>query len=84
MVKRDDAVSQLQKITAGVPQGSVLGSVLYLLYTADLPNINGVITATYADDTALLAAHENSIIVSDILQKGIDEIYCWIKNGGFK
>lgn len=84
MVKQDDAVSQLHKITAGVPQGSVLGLVLYLLYTADLLNTNGITTATYADDTALLAAHENPIIALEILQKGIDEIHCWTRKWRIK
>ena len=35
-VKQDDVYSNLQIIQSGVPQGSILGTILYLLYTYDL------------------------------------------------
>lgn len=54
-VRHDEAYSELKLINAGVPQGSVLGPVLYLLFTCDLPETSGVISATFADDTANLA-----------------------------
>ena len=44
-------LSTLHAIQSGVPQGSILGPILYLLYTADLPETANTMTATYADDT---------------------------------
>ena len=54
-IKQGDVYSELKEIKAGVPQGSVLGPVLHLLYTSDLPELENSIVATFANDTAILA-----------------------------
>lgn len=79
MVKHCGEYSSLYSIKAGVPQGSVLGPILYILYTADLPTMADTITATFADDTALLAIHHNPTIASEMLQRHLDEIQRWLK-----
>ncbi|CAF4894521.1 unnamed protein product [Pieris macdunnoughi] len=53
-VKEMDCTSGFHDILAGVPQGSVLGPVLYTIFTSDLPRTSEVNIATYADDTAIL------------------------------
>ena len=57
-VKYSRAYSNIFKINAGVPLGSVLGPVLYTIFTSDLPVIGNILVATYANDTDLLYAAE--------------------------
>jgi histone H2A len=71
--------TSLIPIESGVQQGSVLGRVLYLLYTADMPTLRQTTVATFTDDTAVLASHSDPKIASNLLQKNLDKIRNWLK-----
>lgn len=77
-VKFNSFLSKDFPIEAGVPQGSVLGPVLYLIYTADLPTENHLLISTFADDTAILSSHSNPKIASKILEVHLKSIENWL------
>ena len=76
-IKIKHSTSNIYSIGSGVPQGSVLGPVLYLLFTADLPTSNNTTTATFADDTAILASHQDPVQASVQLQQVLQDIQSW-------
>lgn len=71
-VKVKDERSPLIEIKAGIPQGSVLGPILYTLYTADMPINLSVTLATYADDTAIIAANDYPQLASVAIQNELN------------
>ena len=78
-VRYQEEYTSLHNIHSGVPQGSILGPVLYSIFTADLPVSDQTLIATYADDTAILASHTDPIIAGRHLQQHLDKLEHWLK-----
>jgi histone H2A len=78
-VRYHEEYTPLYYIHSGVPQGSILGAILHSLYTADLPVDGQTLTATYADDTAILASHHEPAVASDLLQHHLSQTEQWMK-----
>jgi sarcosine oxidase/L-pipecolate oxidase len=56
----ENHLSPTKIINVGVPQGSILGPLLFLLYINDLPMyINNNNMVLYADDTSLAMSHKD-------------------------
>lgn len=57
-VQLNSSYSSIKNVCAGVPQGSILGPLLYILYTHDIPKFKKNTHLTiYADDTLLYVSH---------------------------
>ena len=81
-----NTLSSRELITIGVPQGSVLGSLLFSIYCAnELPNsINICDINMYADDTELHYCHSQLQRVEQVLQTELEQVYNWLAVNGFK
>ena len=78
-------LSSFVDAVSGVPQGSVLGPLLFILYTADLFSIVDNLFVSYADDATLISVAQrpaNRVSVSNSLQCDIDKISNWCTRWG--
>ena len=55
-----NTTSLYMKVTCGVPQGSILGPLLFIVYINDIANVSNIFkTNLFADDTSLLHTRDN-------------------------
>ena len=78
------ATSDILPVTSGVPQGSILGPALFLLYVNDLPsNVKSSRVAMFADDTKVFKAIQppNDAVK---LQEDITNLGIWSSESGLQ
>ncbi len=77
-------VSKSQHLATGVPQGSVLGPLLFSVYMASLGSViqkHGFSYHFYANDTQLyLSLHPADLTIDARISACLADIYCWMKD----
>ena len=74
----NNIVSELKLITCGVPQGSVCGPLLFLMYINDIAGVlNHCKVALYADDTVLYIESENVSDAVTLMQNDLNALAKW-------
>ncbi|GJQ69642.1 hypothetical protein Trydic_g2978 [Trypoxylus dichotomus] len=77
-VKVGNEVSSLRELRAGVPQGSILGPLLYLLYVNDVQHcFQDCRCFLYADDTLILAVHKDIKKAEQMLLREFHRFQLW-------
>lgn len=84
MVFCNDVCSQYCFIKSGVPQGSILGPILFLVYINDIINSNNAYLTMYADDTSFIVSDQNLQNLHMKLSQTLEDINRWIEDNKLK
>ena len=72
--------SSLQQLTCGVPQGSILGPLLFLLYINDITHVSTILSyIIFADDTNLLLSHPDFHELQNTTNTELAKLSNWFK-----
>lgn len=74
----NNSISSQGKVTSGIPQGSVLGPILFVLYINDLPEVVDKLSFVFlfADDTKIFRKISSAADV-EVLQSDINKLVEW-------
>ena len=77
-IKVGDTFSDWSRVTSGVPQGSVLGPLLFLIYINDMPDvIRASQIQLYADDAKVYLARDRNAPTAVGLQRDLSSLQLW-------
>ena len=80
LVQFIDNLSEKEFVSAGVPQGSILGPLLFLLHVNDIVySLNKSEMLLYADDMVLFLGDKNTDSVNEVLSAEFQNVLNWLR-----
>ena len=71
--------SNLQQLTCGVPQGSILGPILFLLYINDIQNSTYLKVLCFADDTTCSYSSDSVLNLYHVMNQELEKLNQWFR-----
>ena len=73
-----DHTSSYNLVVCGIPQGSVLGPLLFILYINDLFHVSNLLSIIlFADDTNIFLCHDDLATLATILNVELSHVSSW-------
>ena len=73
----ENKLSDFGEISCGVPQGSILGPLLFLIYVNDMPHAVTSTLLLYADDSCILYQHKDVVQIKKRLIEDFENLCDW-------
>ena len=71
-------MSSALSVSHGVPQGSIMGPLLFLIYINDISNCTSLNILSFADDTTAYMAGNNLRELTEAVNVNLEKIYTWL------
>ena len=79
-VTYNGVASSTKHVSCGVPQGSILGPLLFLIYINDLCLVcKNTLPIFFADDTNLFKSHQDLAHIEPVLNEELKSISMWLQ-----
>ena len=80
IVKLKNNLSNKEKIICGVPQGSVLGPLLFFIYMNDIYKSSEILYfILFADDTNIFYSHKNIKTLNETINNELNKVSLWLQ-----